>query len=103
MNLDPRWIGELARCGKDCFNAIIAKDIQALGASFNHCMKCWETLLPGTVLHPTLKVDLIGLLRHYQQRYPGAMYSGCGGGYLYVLSEEPVPGAFKIQVRRAEG
>jgi hypothetical protein len=27
------------------------------------------------------------------------MYSGCGGGYLYVVSEKPVPGAFKIKVK----
>ena len=27
------------------------------------------------------------------------MYSGCGGGYLYVVSEEPVPGAFHVKVR----
>jgi hypothetical protein len=30
------------------------------------------------------------------------MYSGCGGGYLFVLSEEPVPGAFHINVRIAK-
>jgi hypothetical protein len=27
------------------------------------------------------------------------MYSGCGGGYLIVVSEKPVPGAFKVNVR----
>jgi hypothetical protein len=27
------------------------------------------------------------------------MYSGCGGGYLFVLSEAPVPGAFHVKVR----
>jgi hypothetical protein len=29
------------------------------------------------------------------------MYSGCGGGYLIVVSNEPVPGAFKVNVRVA--
>jgi hypothetical protein len=29
------------------------------------------------------------------------MYSGCGGGYLMVASTEPVPGAFKVNVRIA--
>ena len=29
------------------------------------------------------------------------MYSGCGGGYLYVVSEEPVPGGFQVKVRMA--
>ena len=58
----------------------------------NECMRCWQAILPHTVRHPTLQVDLLGILRYYQACYPGAMYSGCGGGYLYVVSEEPVPG-----------
>ena len=46
---------------------------------------------------------LDGLIKYYQSRYPGAMYSGCGGGYLYVVSEQPVPGAFGVSVRIAKG
>jgi len=98
-NLDPKWIARLGRAGGDCFEAIRARDITALGASFNECMKCWETILPGTVRHPAVKTDLAGLLRVCQSRYPGAMYSGCGGGYLFVASEKPVPGAFEVRVR----
>jgi len=101
-NLDAEVIRQLGQSGKDCYDAIVRRDIAKLGASMNACMVCWESLMPGIVRHPTLKCDLVALLHHYQQRYPGAMYSGCGGGYLYVLSEEPVPGAFKIQVRTAE-
>lgn len=44
-------------------------------------------------------VDLKGILRAYQRRYAGAMYSGCGGGYLFVVSDEPVPGGFQITIR----
>lgn len=98
-NLDPAWIGRLGRSGRDCYDAIVTRDIDRLGASMNECMKCWEAILPGTVRHRTLRVDLIELLRFYQSRYPGAMYSGCGGGYLFVASEHPVPGAFAVQVR----
>jgi hypothetical protein len=98
-NLDPEWIARLGQSGQDCYDAIVGMDLTALGASMNECMKCWETLLPGTVRHPTLRIDLVELLEYYQSRYAGAMYSGCGGGYLLVASEEPVPGAFKIKVR----
>jgi hypothetical protein len=65
----------------------------------NECMRCWEAILPGTVRHPTLRLDIMELLAFYQANYPGAMYSGCGGGYLFVLSEDPVPGAFRIRVK----
>jgi hypothetical protein len=100
-NLDVKWIQRLGRSGRDCYDAILARDIRALGASMNECMKCWAAILPHTVRHPAIQTDLVGILRHYQSRYPGAMYSGCGGGYLYVVSEEPVPGAFKVNVRIA--
>ncbi|MGA3180381.1 MAG: hypothetical protein ABSF38_08580 [Verrucomicrobiota bacterium] len=100
-NFDPKWIARLGQTGRDCFEAIRARDVAALGASFNQCMKCWETILPGTVRDSTVKTDLAGLLRVCQSRYAGAMYSGCGGGYLFVASESPVPGGFQVQVRTA--
>ncbi len=98
-NLDPEWIVRLSQSGKNCYNAILARDAKALGASMNSCMQCWEKILPQTVRHPLIKTDLMNILRYYQDRYAGAMYSGCGGGYLYVVSDIPVPGAFQIKVR----
>jgi len=98
-NLDSAWIERLGRSGKYCFDAILARDVRALGASMNECMACWEAILPHVVRHSALKVDLPGILRHYQSQYPGAMYSGCGGGYLYIVSEQPVAGAFRVKVR----
>ncbi len=98
-NLAPEWIARLGQSGKACFDAIVARNVEALGASMNECMLCWEAILPATVCHRTLKVDLMPLLEYYQARYPGAMYSGCGGGYLYVASDEPVPGAFQVKVK----
>lgn len=100
--LDPKWISRLGQSGKDCFDAIRRMDISALGASLNLNMKCWETLLPQTVRHPLITVDLAALLKAYQKRYPGAMYSGCGGGYLIVASNGPVAGAFHVDVRTAK-
>lgn len=98
-NLDPDWIRRLGQSGADCFNAILSKSIHRLGASMNECMACWEAILPNTVRHETINLDLEAILGYYQGRYAGAMYSGCGGGYLYVVSDEAVPGSFKVQVR----
>jgi hypothetical protein len=99
--LDPEWIRQLGQTGKDCFEAIVSKDVDALGASMNDCMSCWEAILPHTVRHPTITLDLLTILHYYQSRYTGAMYSGCGGGYLFVVSEEEVPGSFRVTVRTA--
>ena len=101
-HLDPEWIRRLGLTGKDCFAAILEQDVAALGASLNECMRCWEAILPHTLRHRTLTIALPAILAHYQARYPGAMYSGCGGGYLYVVSEDPVPGAFRVNVRVAD-
>jgi hypothetical protein len=98
-NLDPKWVAKLGQSGRDCYDAIVSMDVKALGASLNLNMKCWETLLPRTVRHPLLREDLMPLLAAYQKQYAGAMYSGCGGGYLIVVSEKPVPGAFQVKVR----
>lgn len=97
--LEPRWIARLGDTGRRCFDAIARQDLGALGASMNDCMVCWERILPQVLHHALLKVDLKSILRAYQRAYPGAMYSGCGGGYLFVVSNTPVPGSFKITVR----
>lgn len=98
-NLDPEWIQRLGETGKACYDSIVARDPTALGLSMNECMQCWETVLPQTVRHPTIQIDLMKIVGYYQTRYAGAMYSGCGGGYIYVVSEEPVPGGFQVTVR----
>ncbi len=99
MRLEPAWVSRLGQSGKDCYTAIVRRDAPALGAAFNACMDCWEALLPHTLRHPALTVDLMALHDCYRARYAGAMYSGCGGGYLYVISETPVPGAFHAVIR----
>jgi hypothetical protein len=100
-HLESRWVAKLGQSGQNCYDAILKMDAQALGASLNLNMKCWETLLPHVVRHPMLRVELMPILKAYQQQYLGAMYSGCGGGYLIVVSEKPVPGAFQVNVRVA--
>jgi hypothetical protein len=97
--LDPDWVRRLGRSGRDCYDAIVRQDLAGLGASMNECSTCWDALLPHTLAHPTIHFDLKALLAWYQSRYDGAMYSGCGGGYLVVASEEEVPGSFRVSVR----
>mgnify|MGYP001812771611 FL=1 len=98
-NLDPAWIRRLGQTGQACFAAIVNTDLAGLGQALNETMLCWEAILPHTVRHPTIQIDLLAILHYYQQRYAGAMYSGCGGGYIYVAADEPVPGGFQVKVR----
>ena len=98
-NLQPKWVAKLGQSGRNCYDAIVRMNARDLGASLNLNMACWEALLPNVVRHPALRVELMPILRAYQKQYAGAMYSGCGGGYLIVVSDKPVPGAFQVNVR----
>ena len=97
--LDPAWVRALGQSGRACFDAIVARDLAGLGASMNACTSAWAALLPDTLEHPTIAIDLKGLLAGYQALYPGAMPSGCGGGYMVVASEDEVAGSFRIAIR----
>ncbi len=102
QNLTPEWVQHLGQSGRDCFDAILDKNLKALGQSMNHCMKAWHKLLPDIFEHPALNPDIVPLMEYYQKRYGGAMYSGCGGGYLFVVSDEPVPGGFQVKIKVAK-
>ena len=97
--LDPEWVGRLSRSGKDCYDSIVRRDLPGLGASMVECTLAWDALLPGIFAHPTISLDLKGLLASYQAAYPGAMFSGCGGGYIVIASDREVPGSFRVKVR----
>jgi len=101
QHLDPGWIARLGASGRACYDAIVAMDVHALGESLNACSRAWDAILPQVYEHPTISMDLRGLLAAYAADYPGAMYSGCGGGYLLVASEEAPPGSFRVAVRTA--
>jgi len=93
------FISRLGKTGQVCYDAILAKDVCGLGAAMVETMRCWETLLPENFVHSTITMDLLSLLKYYQAQYPGACYSSCGGGYIYIPSKEPVPGSHRIKVR----
>jgi hypothetical protein len=97
--LDPGWIARLGESGKACYDAIVAMDLAALGESLNECSRAWDAILPEIYVHPTITIDLRALLAAYVAEYPGAMYSGCGGGYLVVASEDAPAGSSRIAVR----
>jgi len=98
-NLLPDWIARLGRTGHECYKAILRHDPLALGEALNTSMECWKVLLPANFEHPKLTMELLPLLHYYQENTCGAAYSSCGGGYLYVVSEQPVPGAFHPVIR----
>lgn len=99
--LEPAWIARLSASGRACYDAIVAMDLRALGESLNETTRAWNALLPQVYVHPTITIDLPGLVTAYAAEHAGAMLSGCGGGYVIVASEEPPAGSGRISVRTA--
>ncbi len=99
--IDAFWVRRLGGSGRECWDAIISRDLRGLGHSFNETMEAWVAMLPGTVDHHSIDIDLAAILAWYRKEYGSALYSGCGGGYLFVPTEREVPGSFGIRVRRA--
>ena len=87
-NLDAEWIPPAGAKRQRLFTMRSwAKDAATLGASMKRVHgSAGRRSSPHVVRHETIGVDLLGILHYYQSHYRGAMYSGCGGGYLYVVS-----------------
>jgi cytidyltransferase-like protein len=95
MHLEKHLIKELGDAGDSCWESIIRKDINGLGKSMSDTLISWKKILPLTVPDDIMKE----METNYFSNYPGAITSGCGGGYVIVVSEKEVPGAIKIKVR----
>ena len=95
MHLERPLIKELGEAGDLCWKSILKKDINGLGKALYTTFLSWEKILPLTV--PDWLMNEIKT--KYIPNYPGAIASGAGGGYIIVVSEEPVEGAIKVKVR----
>ena len=95
MHLEKHLIKELGEAGDSCWESILRKDINGFGKSMTDTLISWKKILPLTVPDDIMKE----METNYFSNYPGAITSGCGGGYVIVASEKAVPGAIKIKVR----
>lgn len=95
MHLDKQFIKKLGESGDLCWEAILNKDIVKLGKALTDTLFSWKRILPLTVPDRVM----YELETKYLPYYPGAITSGCGGGYVIVPSEKEVKEAIKIKVR----
>lgn len=94
-NLEKSLVRELGEAGDLCWYSIINKDIKGLGKALTDTFLAWKKILPLTIPDWVMKE----METKYFPYYPGAITSGCGGGYVFVVSEKEVEGAMKIKVR----
>jgi hypothetical protein len=95
IHLEKHFIKELGEAGDKCWECILNKDITGFGRSLSDTLVSWKKILPLTVPDDIMKE----METTYFSKYPGAITSGCGGGYIIVISEKEVPCEVRIKVR----
>jgi cytidyltransferase-like protein len=94
-NLEIHLVKRLADSGVNCFEAIQKKDVILLGEAMKETFLTWRKMLPGTVPDWVMEE----METNYFPRYPGAITSGSGGGYIIFPSEKEIEGTLKIKVK----
>lgn len=95
MYLENHMIKELGEAGDLCWESILKKDITGLGKALKNTFLSWKKILPLTVPDWVMNE----METKYFPKFPGAITSGAGGGYVVVVSEKEIEGAIKIRVR----
>ena len=95
-NLNTTDAQILAKASEDCWNALLDKDLKAIGKHMTASFEAQIAMFPRMV-----DEDIIQLISQYKDIVLGYKISGAGGGgYLILLSELPIENALKINARR---
>ncbi len=96
--IDQRGAKALSDAAVACWQAILDHDIHKFGLSTQKSFEAQIAMFPH-MMNETLE----RLIRQYEGTALGWKVSGAGGGgYLILVSEQPVKDALRIQVRRKE-
>ncbi len=94
--VDEKGAGKLAEAAEGCWNAIMAKDIIGFGKYFRESFEAQVAMFPNMA-----GGDILRAIEQYRKKALGWKLSGAGGGgYLILVSDQPVNGAFQIRIRR---
>ncbi len=88
--------GLLSKATVDCWNAILKRDIKAFGDAFRRSFEAQVAMFPNMV-----DEEINNTINMYKEKAWGWKLSGAGGGgYLILVSSEPIDGAMQIKIRR---
>ena len=89
----------LASATEDCWQAINNQDIEAFGLSMTAAFDAQISMFPNM-----MNDNVASLIQKYSQSALGWKLSGAGGGgYLVLVSDQPIENSSKIFARRKNG
>lgn len=94
-DLTKENVGLLAEASSRAWTAIETHDAPMLGQALSDTMVAWSRILPNTVPQPVSDE----WCAPYRNKHHGCLFSGCGGGFLLVISDEPVDKGFQIEIK----
>ena len=95
-HITPKGAKDLADAAINCWDAILKQDVIGFGHSLRASFEAQVAMFPN-MLTDTMQ-ELIGI---YHERALGWKVSGAGGGgYLILVSDQPIENAVRISIRR---
>ncbi len=92
----PKHVRALASAADGCWQAILNRDLNGFGRFCRESFEAQVRLFPDMV-----NPDVRSVLKKYHDKAAGWKLSGAGGGgYLVLITKDPLPGATKITIRR---
>jgi len=89
-------ITQLTTASEHCWEAILNKDLSAFGKAFKSSFEAQTKMFPNM-----LNDEIECVIEQYKDTAIAWKLSGAGGGgYLALVSEEPIKNAMKIKIRR---
>jgi cytidyltransferase-like protein len=95
-NINTENAKALADAAADCWQAIQDKNLNAFGSSFRRSFEAQIALFPHMV-----NESILEQIEEYKPMALGWKLSGAGGGgYLVFVSEQAIPNAIQIRIRK---
>lgn len=94
--IDEAGAKALADATEGCWKAVMAHDVHSFGKFFRASFEAQIAMFPNM-----MTASVQELIEKYRQEALGWKLSGAGGGgYLILISDHPITGAFKVRARR---
>jgi galactokinase/mevalonate kinase-like predicted kinase len=94
--INQRHAKNLANATDNVWEAIHKKDLVGFGKYFRKSFEAQVKMFPNMINN-----EVINMIDKYKESALGWKLSGAGGGgYLVLISENPITGSFKIKIKR---